>query len=50
MKAVLVRLPGITILNFENTVHWTLSFENPKRDYSASILGLYGQNDSERWH
>ena len=46
MKEVSVRLAGISIQNFKNVVHGTLSFENPRRDYSASILGLYGQNGS----
>ncbi|MCR4819162.1 MAG: ATP-binding protein [Fretibacterium sp.] len=46
MRDVIVRLAGITIQNFKNVVKGTLSFENNRKDYKSSILGLYGQNGS----
>ena len=41
-----VRISGIEIKNFKNVVKGTLFFDNPRKDYKASILGLYGQNGS----
>jgi len=46
MKSVSVRIAGITIHNFKNVVNGSLSFENVRKDYRASIVGLYGQNGS----
>ena len=46
MKAYSVRLAGINIKNFKNVVEGYLSFDNPRKNYKASILGLYGQNGS----
>ena len=46
MKASIVRLTGITINNFKNVVHGSLAFENTRKNFKASILGLYGQNGS----
>ena len=34
------------IKNFKNVVDGTISFENARKNYKASILGLYGQNGS----
>lgn len=41
-----VRLTDIEIENFKNVKYGSLNFENKRKDYSASILGLYGQNGS----
>lgn len=46
MKPNSVRITGITIHNFKNVIDGSLSFENTRKDYRASILGLYGQNGS----
>lgn len=46
MNNAIVRIMDITIKNFKNVVNGTLSFENTKKNYKASILGLYGQNGS----
>ena len=46
MEKVNVRISGIEINRFKNVIKGTLSFENPRKDYKASILGLYGQNGS----
>lgn len=43
----IVRIESITIQNFKNIKNGYLSFENSKKNYAASILGLYGQNGSE---
>lgn len=42
----IVRIESITIQNFKNIKNGYLSFENSKKNYAASILGLYGQNGS----
>ena len=41
-----VRLESIEIRNFKNVKYGALNFENTRKPYSASILGLYGQNGS----
>ncbi|MCF0248421.1 MAG: AAA family ATPase [Synergistes sp.] len=41
-----VRLESISIENFKNIGYGRLSFANRRKDYRASILGLYGQNGS----
>jgi AAA15 family ATPase/GTPase len=46
MKSASVRIAGITIHNFKNVLEGSLSFENMRKDYKASIVGLYGQNGS----
>ena len=46
MKHNVVRLESIEIRNFKNVKCGSLSFENTRKPYSASILGLYGQNGS----
>lgn len=46
MKNNVVRLESIEITNFKNVKSGTLSFTNTRKPYSASILGLYGQNGS----
>lgn len=46
MNNAIVRIMDITIKNFKNVVDGTISFENTRKNYKASILGLYGQNGS----
>lgn len=46
MKDAVVRLESIEIKNFKNVCHGKISFENSRKPYDASILGLYGQNGS----
>ncbi|NCB50263.1 MAG: ATP-binding protein [Clostridia bacterium] len=46
MKENIVRIESITISNFKNVVNGVLSFENTRKPYTSSILGLYGQNGS----
>lgn len=46
MNNAIVRIMDITIKNFKNVVDGTISFENSRKNYKASILGLYGQNGS----
>jgi AAA15 family ATPase/GTPase len=41
-----VRIERITIENFKNVSKGTLNFENKRKAYKASVLGLYGQNGS----
>lgn len=41
-----VRLTGIKLKNFKNVKYGELDFHNHRKDYKASILGLYGQNGS----
>ena len=42
----IVRIESITIENFKNVTHGTVDFENKRKEYKASVLGLYGQNGS----
>lgn len=42
----IVRIESITIENFKNITQGTLDFENRRKEYKASVLGLYGQNGS----
>ena len=46
MKSASVRITNVTIHNLKNVMNGSLSFGNPRKDYRASILGLYGQNGS----
>lgn len=46
MNGTVVRIKSIEIQNFKNIIKGTLEFENLRKDYKASILGLYGQNGS----
>lgn len=41
-----VRITNITIQNFKNIKNGTIDFANKRKNYKASILGLYGQNGS----
>ena len=46
MNAPIVRITSINIQNFKNVVNGSLSLENPRKDFKASIVGIYGQNGS----
>lgn len=46
MEKHFVRIEEIEISDFKNVVHGTLRFDNPRKNYAASIVGLYGQNGS----
>ena len=46
MNAPIVRITNLSIHNFKNVVNGSLSLENPRKDYKASIVGIYGQNGS----
>lgn len=46
MQNTVVRLRSLTIENFKNVKNGFLDFENSRKKYKASILGLYGQNGS----
>lgn len=46
MDSSVVRLDGIKINNFKNVCDGELNFTNSRKNYRASIVGLYGQNGS----
>lgn len=46
MENCFVRIENITIENFKNVQNGALDFENRRKNYRASIVGLYGQNGS----
>ncbi len=46
MGKYVVRIESITIENFKNVTQGIIEFENKRKTYKASILGLYGQNGS----
>ena len=46
MENRIVRIESVTIENFKNVTKGTLDFENKRKEYKASVLGLYGQNGS----
>lgn len=46
MKDSIVRLSDISIRNLKNVEEGRLNFNNRRKNYKASILGLYGQNGS----
>ncbi len=46
MKKAFVRIESVEIMNFKNVQYGILDFENNRRQYKSSILGLYGQNGS----
>lgn len=41
-----VRITNVAIKNFKNVNFGELSFVNNRKNFKASILGLYGQNGS----
>lgn len=46
MERLFVRIEKITLNNFKNVNHGTVSLTNSLKKYDASVLGLYGQNGS----
>ncbi|NLB80721.1 MAG: ATP-binding protein [Clostridiaceae bacterium] len=42
----IVRIENISIHNFKNVVSGEISLLNSRKDYKASVVGLYGQNGS----
>lgn len=46
MAKRITRIENITIENFKNVTQGTLDFENKRKEYKASVLGIYGQNGS----
>lgn len=46
MEKSTVRIERIWIKNFKNVGSGQLSFENSRKKFNASVLGLYGQNGS----
>ena len=46
MNNTKVRLESIEINNLKNVKRGLINLTSPKKNYSASILGLYGQNGS----
>nr|WP_296959007.1 AAA family ATPase [uncultured Mediterraneibacter sp.] len=46
MAKRVVRIESITIKNFKNVSMGTINFENKRKAYKSSVLGLYGQNGS----
>lgn len=42
----MVRIEKIIIENFKNVAYGTVDFENKRKEFCASILGMYGQNGS----
>ena len=47
MNSQFVRIESITIENFKNVRKGVLDFENRRKKYRTSIVGLYGQNGAE---
>ena len=41
-----VRIESITIENFKNVKYGSIELENKRKNYKASIVGIYGQNGS----
>lgn len=46
MNSPSVRITGVRIRNLKNVVDGSLEFGSGRKEYKASILGLYGQNGS----
>ena len=46
MNKRMFRIENISIENFKNIKKGTIDLENHRKDYLASIVGLYGQNGS----
>lgn len=46
MDKRMFRIVNISVENFKNVKRGTLDLENRRKDYRASIVGLYGQNGS----
>ena len=48
MGKSVIRIKKITIKNWKNVVNGSLLFENHRKNYKSSVLGLYGQRSEER--
>ena len=46
MDCSMIRVENISIENFKNVKKGAIDFENRRKNYRASIVGLYGQNGS----
>lgn len=46
MNNSVVRIESIEIQNFKNVKYGKVDLENSRKDFSASLLGVYGQNGS----
>lgn len=46
MKVSNVRIKSMEIVNFKNVEYGKLDFDNKRKPYKSSVLGLYGQNGS----
>ena len=46
MERACVRIENIKIENFKNVKMGQISLKNNRKNYKASILGIYGQNGS----
>ena len=46
MAKRIVRIVSVELFNFKNVSYGMLDFENNRKPYRSSILGLYGQNGS----
>ena len=46
MNREFLRIENISIENFKNVQKGSLDFENRRKNYHASIVGVYGQNGS----
>jgi len=46
MNTSIIRIENIEIENFKNVKYGSICLENQRKNYKASILGLYGQNGS----
>lgn len=46
MSKQTVRIENISIRNLKNVKYGSLNFQNKRKNYKSSILGLYGQNGS----
>lgn len=46
MNKAVVRIENVEILNFKNVSYGFLDFENTRKPFKSSVLGLYGQNGS----
>ena len=44
MDRGIVRIEEITIRNFKNVKYGRVTLKNNRKNYKASVLGLYGQN------
>ena len=50
MVKSVIRIKKITIKNLKNVANGSLLFDNHRKNYKSSVLGLYGQNGSGKRH